>query len=250
MEVNRTELTPLLFLERAARVHASRTAAVYGRRRFTYAELGARVRRLATALRRAGLRDGDRVAFLAPNVPALLEAHFGVALAGGVLVAINTRLNADEIGYILGHSGARFFFVDAELAAGLTALAPPERTITIDDPEFAPDVPRTSGRPEYETFIDVLPDESLACSVPGEEDLYSINYTSGTTGRPKGVMYTHRGSYLNALAEAAHAGLDKRSVYLWTLPMFHCNGWCFTWAVTAVGATHVCLRKVDPPLVW
>jgi len=178
VRVNRTELTPLLFFERAARVYAGRTAVVYGERRFTYEQLGHRIRQLATALRRAGLERGDRVAFLAPNVPALLEAHFGVALAGGALVAINTRLNADEIVYILGHSGARFFFVDAELAAGLTALAPPERTITIDDPEFAPDVPRTSGRPEYETFIDVSPDESLACSIPGEEDLYSINYSS------------------------------------------------------------------------
>ena len=250
MRVNRTELTPLLFLERAARVYAGRTAVVYGERRFTYEQLGRRIRQLATALRRAGLERGDRVAFLAPNVPALLEAHFGVALAGGVLVAINTRLNADEIGYILGHSGARFFFVDAELAAGLTALAPPERTITIDDPEFAPDVPRTSGRPEYETFIDVSPDESLACSIPGEEDLYSINYTSGTTGRPKGVMYTHRGSYLNALSEIVVQRLDASSVFLWTLPLFHCNGWCFPWALTGAGSRHVLLRRVDPALVW
>src|SRR5207244_6874624 len=129
MDVNRTELTPLLFLERAARVHASRTAAVYGRRRFTYAELGARVRRLATALRGAGLRAGDRVAFLAPNVPALLEAHFGVALAGGVLVAINTRLNADEIAYILDHSGSRLLFADAELAAPLASVRGQLRTV-------------------------------------------------------------------------------------------------------------------------
>src|SRR2546426_5413997 len=249
VDVNRTELTPLLFFERAARVYAGRTAVVYGERRFTYEQLGRRIRQLATALRRAGLERGDRVAFLAPNVPALLEAHFGVALAGGVLVAINTRLNADEIGYILGHSGARFFFVDAELAAGLTALAPPERTITIDDPEFAPDVPRTSGRPEYETFIDVSPDESLACSIPGEEDLYSINYTSGTTGRPKGVMYTHRGSYLNALSEIVVQRLDASSVFLWTLPLFHCNGWCFPWALTGAGSRHVLLRRVDPALL-
>src|SRR2546427_256674 len=219
MEVNRTELTPLLFLERAARVHASRTAAVYGRRRFTYAELGARVRRLATALRRAGLRDGDRVAFLAPNVPALLEAHFGVALAGGVLVAINTRLNADEVGYILDHSGARLLFVDAELAP---ALVPPrgarralERVVTIEDPEFAPGLARAFEGPEYEAFIEVEPDPALAFGVGEEGRTYSINYTSGTTGRPKGVMYTHRGAYLNALAEiVAHAaravGSDRR----------------------------------------
>src|SRR5438093_5738057 len=172
VDVNRTELTPLLFLERAARVYAGRAAVVDGRRRFPYGEVGGRAGRLASARRRAGLERGDRVAFLAPNVPALLEAHFGVALAGGVLVAINTRLNADEVGYILGHSGARFFFVDAELGAGLGALATGARTITIDDPEFAPGAPRTSGRPEYETFIDMPPDESLACSVAGEELLY------------------------------------------------------------------------------
>ena len=250
MQVNRTELTPLLFLERAARVYAGRAAVVYGRRRFTYGEFGGRARRLATALRRAGLERGDRVAFLAPNVPALLEAHFGVALAGGVLVAINTRLNADEVGYILGHSGARFFFVDAELGAGLGALATGARTITIDDPEFAPGAPPTFGGPEYEAFIDVPPDESLACGMPAEDDLYSINYTSGTTGRPKGVMYTHRGSYLNALSEIVVQRLESSSVFLWTLPLFHCNGWCFPWALTGAGSRHVLLRKVDPPLVW
>src|SRR3989449_494069 len=254
MEVNRTELTPLLFLERAARVHASRTAAVYGRRRFTYAELGARVRRLATALRRAGLRDGDRVAFLAPNVPALLEAHFGVALAGGVLVAINTRLNADEVGYILDHSGARFLFVDAELAPALVptrgARRVLERVVTVEDPEFAPGIGRAFDGPEYEAFIDLAPDPALAFGVGDEGRTYSINYTSGTTGRPKGVMYTHRGAYLNALAEIVGQRLDAATVFLWTLPLFHCNGWCFPWGVTGAGGRHLLLRKVDPPLVW
>ena len=254
MDVNRTELTPLLFLERAARVHASRTAAVYGRRRFTYAELGARVRRLATALRRAGLRDGDRVAFLAPNVPALLEAHFGVALAGGVLVAINTRLNADEVGYILDHSGARFLFVDAELAPALVptrgARRALERVVTVEDPEFAPGIGRAFDGPEYEAFIDLAPDPALAFGVGDEGRTYSINYTSGTTGRPKGVMYTHRGAYLNALAEIVVQRLDAATVFLWTLPLFHCNGWCFPWGVTGAGGRHLLLRKVDPPLVW
>src|SRR5438552_18619439 len=158
MDGNRADRTPLRFLERAARVHASRTAAVYGRRRFTYAELGARVRRLATALRRAALRDGDRVAFLAPDVPALLEAHFGVALAGGVLVAINTRLNADEVGYILDHSEARFLFVDAELAPALVptrgARRVLERVVTVEDPEFAPGLGRPSAGPAYPARLD------------------------------------------------------------------------------------------------
>jgi fatty-acyl-CoA synthase len=249
-QVNRTELTPLLFLERAERAYATRVGATYGRRRFTYAELGGRARRLATALARAGLRRGDRVAFVAPNVPALLEAHFGVALAGGVLVAINTRLNAEEIRYILDHAGARFLFVDAELARGLPAGKAVERIVTIDDPEFAPDAARVFDGPEYEEFIAVDPDPTLPWRVADEEDAYSINYTSGTTGRPKGVMYTHRGAYLNALSEIIAHRVDTGSAFLWTLPMFHCNGWCFPWAVTGAGGRHVLLRKVDPPLVW
>jgi fatty-acyl-CoA synthase len=254
LPVNRTELTPLLFMERAARVYATRTGAVYGRRRLTYADLGRRVRKLATALRQAGIRRGDRVAFMAPNVPALLEAHFGVALAGGVLVAINTRLNADEVSYIVNHSGARLYFVDAELAHAAgpqrESLPTVENVITIDDPEFAAGVSRVFDGPEYETFINVEPDAALAFRVPHEDDMYSINYTSGTTGRPKGVMYTHRSAYLNALSEIIAHRLEPSSAYLWTLPMFHCNGWCFPWAVTGAGSRHVLLRKVDPPVVW
>ena len=252
--VSRTELTPLLFLERAARVYAARVGVVYGRRRFTYAELGQRARRLATTLRRAGLQRGDRVAFLAPNVPALLEAHFGVAMAGGVLVAINTRLNADEVGYILEHSGSRWWFVDAELAQALRmparAIGAVERVVTIDDPEFAPDVAHCFDGPEYEAFIDVAPDDALAFRVPHEDDLYSINYTSGTTGRPKGVMYSHRSAHLNALSEIIAHRLEPTSTYLWTLPMFHCNGWCFAWALAAAGARQVLLRRIEPSLVW
>jgi fatty-acyl-CoA synthase len=254
LPVNRTELTPLLFIERAALVHAGRAGAVYGRRRVTYADLGVRVRRLATALRRAGLQRGERVAFLAPNVPALLEAHFGVALAGGVLVAINTRLNADEVAYIVNHSGARLLFVDAELAQGVglrpDAIGSVAQVITIDDPEFVPGVPHVFDGPEYEAFIDVAVDPSMPFRVPHEDDVYSINYTSGTTGRPKGVMYTHRSAYLNALSEIIAHRVEPSSVFLWTLPMFHCNGWCFPWAVTGAGATHVLLRKVDPQQVW
>src|SRR5262245_46595774 len=185
MPVNRTELTPLLFIERAERVYGPRIGVVYGSRRCSYGEFGTRVRRLATALRRAGIRAGDRVAFVAHNTPALLEAHFGVALAGGVLVAINTRLNAGEVAYILEHSGARLLFVDAELAEGLGRDAVPatvERVVTIDDPEFAPGVRRVFDGPEYEKFVAVEPDGALACRVADEEETYSINYTSGTTG--------------------------------------------------------------------
>jgi fatty-acyl-CoA synthase len=253
-DVNRTELTPLLFLERSERVYPQRTAVVYGERRHSYAEFARRCRRLATALKQAGLRPGDRVAFLAPNIPELLEAHFGVPLAGGVLVAINTRLNGEEIQYILNHSGARFFFVDAELAPvvepAADALGGVEQIITIEDPEFAPGLRRVFEGATYEEFIDVQADASLECRVANEEDMISINYTSGTTGKPKGVVYTHRGAYLNALSEIIAHKVDTSSTFLWIVPMFHCNGWCFTWGVTAAGGRHACLRRIDPPFVW
>jgi fatty-acyl-CoA synthase len=254
LDVNRTELTPLLFLERSERVFPQRTAVVYGEQRRTYAEFAERCRRLATALLNAGLEKGDRVAFLVPNTPPLLEAHFGVPLAGGVLVAVNTRLVGDEIQYILNHSGARFFVVDAELAPVVEPVADQltgvETIITVEDSEFAPDVRRVFDGPTYEEFIDVAPDDSLPYRVADENDLISINYTSGTTGRPKGVMYTHRGAYLNALSEIVAHKVETTSKFLWIVPMFHCNGWCFTWGVTGAGARHICLRRVDPPLVW
>ncbi len=253
-DVNRTELTPLLYLERSERVFPNRTAVIYGNQRTTYGELGRRCRQLATALKQAGLQRNDRVAFLVPNTPPLLEAHFGVALAGGVLVAINTRLNGDEIQYILNHSGARLFFVDAELAPVIETVADRldgiEKIITVEDPEFAPGLRRVFDGPTYEDFIDVTPDASLPYRVPDENDMISINYTSGTTGRPKGVIYTHRGAYLNALSEIIGHKVESTSRFLWIVPMFHCNGWCFTWGVTGAGGTHVCLRRVDPPLVW
>ncbi len=250
MEPFRTELTPLLFLERAERVHTARPAMVYGRRRLSYAELGLRVRRLATALRRAGVRPGDRVAALAPNVPALFEAHFAVPLAGGVLVAVNTRLNPAEVRYILEHSGARLLLVDAELARGLDVPPTVEQVVVIDDPEFAPAARAATAGVEYEAFLAPTPDPGLRFAVDDENALLAINYTSGTTGRPKGVMTTHRGAYLNALGEIIVQRLDAASVYLWTLPLFHCNGWGFPWALTAMGSRSVLLRRVDPPLVW
>jgi fatty-acyl-CoA synthase len=235
--VHLSRLTPLSFLERSAAAFPARVAVVDGDRRLTWAEVRDRARRLAVALQDAGVRKGDRVAFLAFNTPELLEAHYGVPAAGAVLVAINTRLTSGEIAYILDHSGARLLVVDAALAH-LVDGAPMERMIVCGE----------GG--DYEAFLAGARSGEPESRLESEDDTISINYTSGTTGRPKGVMYTHRGAYLNALAEAAHARLESRSVYLWTLPMFHCNGWCFTWAVTAAGATHVCLRKVDPPVVW
>ena len=230
------ELTPVDFLERAGWVHADRTAVIDGNVRFTYRQWRARARRFASALRAAGLQPGDRVAFLALNSEPLLLAHFAVPLAGGVLVAINTRLSADEVAYIVEHSGARWVFFSPELAP-LLAGVPAE-------------VSRLDIQADFEDLLASGREEPLEPGLESEDDILAIDYTSGTTGRPKGVMYHQRGAYLNALAMVIEAGLGVHSRYLWTLPMFHCNGWCFTWALAAVGATSVCLPKVDPARIW
>jgi fatty-acyl-CoA synthase len=248
--VNYTPLTPLSFLARTAEVYPDKTAVVYKATRYSYQQFRQRVNRLATALHRIGVAKGDRVAFLCPNIPALLEAHYGVPLAGAVLVAINTRLAPAEIAYILNHSGARVLCVDTELAPLVhpvqEQLTSVETLITIDDSDAGE---RLDGL-EYEAFLASGSDAPVRKPVEDENEPISINYTSGTTGNPKGVMYTHRSVYLNALSAMLEMGLNSRSTYLWTLPMFHCNGWCFTWGVTAVGATHVCLRRIDPPEVF
>jgi fatty-acyl-CoA synthase len=242
-KIYRTELTPLSFLRRSAYIYPDKTAVIHGDRRYSYREFEQRVNRLAARLRADGLQKHDRVAFLAPNIPPLLEAHFAVPAAGGILVAINTRLNSDEIGYILGHSGARFLFVDDELFHLVERLdLGGLRVVRIAD-TGAPGDP-------YEDFIAAGSPESIESWLEDEEETISINYTSGTTGRPKGVMYTYRGTYLNALGQVIEAGMNNDSVYLWTVPMFHCNGWCFPWAVAAVAGTNICLRKVDPARVW
>jgi fatty-acyl-CoA synthase len=238
------ELTPLSFLRRSAFVYPDKTAVVNGRQRFTYIEFNARVNRLATALQGAGIEPGDRVAFLSPNIPPMLEAHYGVPLAGAILVAINTRLSSREVGYILNHSGAKILVVDTALTHVIEPIKDQLETvkliINIRDVVNGKELPG----PTYEDFIAGGSPEDIPFPVTDERSVISINYTSGTTGLPKGVMYTHRGAYLNALGEALEMHMDVYSNYLWTLPMFHCNGWCFTWGVTAVGATHVCLRAV------
>src|SRR3990170_848701 len=230
--VYRTELPPVSFLPRSAYVFPDKLAVVHGRRRYTYRQLEERVNRLASGLRAAGLQKHDRVAFLCPNIPAMLEAHYGVPAAGGVLVAINIRLNADEVGYILKHSGSRFLFVAAEFEPvvkplDLTGL----RVIRVDDTG-------ETGDP-YEDFLQTGSPERVESWLQDEEEMLSINYTSGTTGRPKGVMYSHRGAWINAVAEVVETAMGFDTKYLWTLPMFHCNGWCFTWGVTAVAGTHI-----------
>jgi fatty-acyl-CoA synthase len=242
-KVFRTELNPVDFLRRAAYVYPQKLAVVDGERRYTYRDLAERSWRLANAFRSNGLRKSDRVATLLVNSSAMLEAHFAVPAAGGILVPINHRLASAEIGYILQHSGARFLLVDAELDSLLAPLSLPDVTV----------IRRAGGaqaEDPYEQFLTgaspAMPESWLA----DEEETISINYTSGTTGQPKGVQYTYRGAYLNALNEVIVAGMNSASVYLWTLPMFHCNGWCFPWAVTAVAARHVALSAVDPDLVW
>ncbi len=240
-KVYRSELTPVSFLQRSASVFPDKTAIVHGEQRITYRQFEERVNRLASALRAAGMQKHDRVAFLCPNIPALLEGTFGVPAAGGILVAINTRLSTAEISYILQHSGAKFLFVDAELEH-LVEEAKGLRVVRVLDTGAADD--------PYEAFLAAGSPEPVASWLEDEEETISINYTSGTTGRPKGVMYTYRGAYLNALGEVIETGMTFQSVYLWTLPMFHCNGWCFPWAVTAVAGTHICLRKIDPAQVW
>jgi fatty-acyl-CoA synthase len=242
-KVFRSELSPVDFLHRAAYIYPDKTAVVSGHQRYSYRQLAERSWRLAGALRSAGLRKEDRVGTLLFNSPAMLEAHFGVPAAGGVLVAVNNRLSSAEIGYILGHSGARYLLLDSELEAltrplelaGVTVI----RCTGTGDPGDA-----------YEQFLAGGSPARPVSWLEHEEETISINYTSGTTGRPKGVQYTYRGAYLNALGEVIHAGLSADSVYLWTLPMFHCNGWCFPWAVTAVAARHVTLRAVDPDRIW
>ncbi|MER5627151.1 AMP-binding protein [Streptosporangium sp. NPDC002544] len=256
---NYTPLTPLGFLRRAAEVYPQKHAIIYGRRIYRYCDFLRETERLARAIR-AEIRPGDRVAFLAPNIPELLIAHFAVPLAGGVLVAINSRLAATEVQVILSHSAAAVLFVDAQLAGSVAEYAAELPSLTqiveIPDPEFGlAESGLQYGQVSFDSFVErgvTSPNAGtdLLWDVDDEQSVISINYTSGTTGAPKGVMYTHRGAYLNALGEAHHTGLTSASVFLWTLPLFHCNGWCMAWAVTAAAGTHVCLRAVQSGPIW
>jgi fatty-acyl-CoA synthase len=262
MEVNmgaisNTALTPLSFLERSAHVWPGKVAVIYGRRRLTYAEFAAEAARVAGALRASGVGPGDRVAYLMPNLPEMLVAHFAVPLAGGVLVAINTLLTAEEVSYILRHSGAKVLVADAALlpvaVAAVDSAGTAAQIVVATDAEAGPtSAGLTAGSQlvSYSEFLATQAGDPLPWSVPDELAPIAINYTSGTTGVPKGVIYTHRGAYLNSYAQIIHSRHDENSVYLWTLPMFHCNGWCAPWAVTAIGGTHVCLREVRGDAIW
>ncbi len=239
-DANRRPLTPIAFLERSAHVFPDRTAVVDHDRCFTYREFHHRARSLAKALEASGIRPGDRVAFLALNGEPLLTAHFGVPMSGAVFVAINTRLARNEFAYIVNHSEAAALVVDP-------ALLPNYKELAAACPQLCTVV--TLGN-EYDTFLSRGSDREIAHEITDENDLISLNYTSGTTGYLKGVMYTHRGAYLNAVGNAVEVELTPATRYLWTLPMFHCNGWCYPWAVTAVGGTHICLERPVPSDVF
>lgn len=234
-----TPLTPTAFLERSANVFRDRIAIIDGALRFTYQEYYERSLALTGALAGLGVEPGDRVAALCVNSHVMLEMHHGVPRRGAVLVPLNTRLSAPELAYILEHSGARVLVASSELAAVAREIAADVGVRLV--------IAGGEGD-EYEQLLIAATPALVPCT--DEASMIAINYTSGTTGKPKGVMYHHRGAYLQSLAMAFHTRLESDSRYLWTLPMFHCNGWCFTWAVGAAGGTHVCLRAIDPTEIW
>ena len=248
--VNYDLLSPVKFLNRSAEVYPDKVAVIYGEQRYTYTEFQERVFRLANALKKNNIGKGDKVAFVCPNIPPMLEAHHAVPLIGATLVSVNIRLSANEIAYIIDHSDAKAVFADNEfggtVASIQSSLTKVETYVNICDID---DSKPLEGA-DYETFLASGSNEPVESAITDEREIATINYTSGTTGRPKGVMYHHRGAYLNAIGEQLEFNTSADSVYLWTLPMFHCNGWCFTWGITAMGATHVCLRQVIPEEIY
>ena len=245
-------LTPLSFIERTAAVYPHRTAVVHGEIRRSWSETYGRCRRLASALERHGLKKGDAVAAVLPNVPAMVEAHFGVSMMGGVLNAINVRLDDAAIAFILQHGEAKVLLTDREFSdtvrSALSRLDDKPLVVDVDDALF--DGGERLGNIEYEEFI-ADGDPGYAWAWPEDEwQACSLNYTSGTTGNPKGVVYHHRGAFLNAVGNMMVWSMPRHPVYLWTLPMFHCNGWCFPWTVAALAGTNVCLRRVEAGAIF
>jgi fatty-acyl-CoA synthase len=249
---NFAALTPVAFLRRSAEVYPGKVAVIHGDRAYTYSEFEERCRRFASCLAARGVKRGDTVAVMAPNVPALLESHYAVPGIGALLLALNYRLDAAAIAFCLEHGEAKVLVTDREFAPIVkAALAQVKREIFVVDIDDALGPGgETLGSIDYESWL-AQGDPAFELEGPADEwDSLALLYTSGTTGNPKGVLYHHRGAYLNALGNALTFGLTPRSVYLWTLPMFHCSGWTYTWAVTAAGGTHVCLRRVDPAFIF
>ncbi|WP_151638506.1 acyl-CoA synthetase [Noviherbaspirillum aerium] len=250
---NYVALTPITFIERAAAIHPERLSVIHGTLRLTWRQSYERARRLASALAKRGIGHGDTVAVMLPNIPAMIDVHFGVPMAGAVLNTLNTRLDACAIAYMLEHGEAAAVIVDREFSAvmqeALAGLPKRPLVIDVDDPEFNGPGERI-GDIEYESFLaDANPE--YAWMPPADEwNAIGLNYTSGTTGLPKGVVVHHRGAYLNAVSNILAWPLPRHPVYLWTLPMFHCNGWCFPWTVAAQAGVNVCLRRVDAALIW
>jgi fatty-acyl-CoA synthase len=233
---NYAPLTPLSFIERAATVYPSRLAVVHGEQRYTWKETYARSRRLASALAKCGIGRGDTVAVMLPNIPPMYEAHFGVPMCGAVLNTLNTRLDPEAIAFMLRHGEAKLLIADPEYSCVISKANP---SIPVIDVERDYEALLAQGDPEYEWLWPL-----------DEWDAISLNYTSGTTGDPKGVVYHHRGAYLNALCNIVTWSMPQHAVYLWTLPMFHCNGWTFPWTMAANAGTNVCLRKVDAAVIF
>ncbi|MEP7084987.1 MAG: AMP-binding protein, partial [Betaproteobacteria bacterium] len=250
---NYAPLTPLSYIERAAYVYPERIAIIHGAFRATWGEAYARCRRLASALSALGVSEGDTVAVMLPNIPAMADAHFGVAMMGGVLNTLNTRLDGETIAFMLDHGEAKVLITDREFSPtikrALELVRKRPMVIDVDDPEYSGHGERL-GEYEYESFI-AGGDPDFRWRQPADEwEAISLNYTSGTTGNPKGVVYHHRGAYLNAASNIIDWEMPKHSVYLWTLPMFHCNGWCFVWTLAALAGTNVCLRKVEAQAIF
>jgi fatty-acyl-CoA synthase len=250
---NFTPLTPLSFLPKAAAVYPNRIAVIHGQRRFTWRELYGRARQLASALQHRGVGKGTTVAAMLPNTPEMIEMHFGPAMIGAVVNTLNTRLDAEAIAFMLDHGEAKVLIADREFAPVIERALQlcKVRPLVIDvlDPVYVGEGKRL-GEMDYEAFI-ATGDAALRWDMPADEwDAIALNYTSGTTGNPKGVVYHHRGAHQNAVDNILEWSMPKHSVYLWTLPMFHCNGWCFPWTIAANVGTHVCLRKVEAKMIF